>query len=130
MLPMKKPSFLRFETLNPKSSFHHLWLPYVVFLIVEWAWKTSNLVAFLLYTIVLSLSISYPIISLAYYYLVDEVGLIEKLIPFVKDGKHITCHYIQRKKVAMWGCMFLLFILMNQIGLTIELGITYLERRW
>jgi hypothetical protein len=26
--------------------------------------------------------------------------------------------------------MFLLFILMNQIGLTIELGITYLERRW
>jgi hypothetical protein len=102
MLPMKKPSFLRFETLNPKLGFHHLWLPYVVFLLVEWVWQTSNLVAFLLYIIVLSLSISYPIISLAYYYLVNEVGLIEKLIPFVKDGKHITCHCIQRK-VAMWG---------------------------
>jgi hypothetical protein len=53
-----KAFFLGFETLNPKLGFHHFWLPYVVFLLVKWVCKTYNLVSFLLYTIVLNLSIS------------------------------------------------------------------------
>ncbi len=111
---LHKSLFLGFEAQNLKSGFHHLWLPYVVFLLIKWVWKTSSLLAFLLYTSMFSLSLSYPIISLAYYYLVNEVGLIDKSVPFVKDGKHVTCHYTQRKKAASIGqcggeCSYCLF---------------------